>query len=104
MRRHDFTSPSLIIWLTGITLLGNWCLGADTLQASSSRFPEAENSHIVEGSKVIFQATTSPSLPGLPSGTGVSEFIQGRHEIFPALEHAVIGMKPGQEKQVELSP
>jgi FKBP-type peptidyl-prolyl cis-trans isomerase 2 len=34
----------------------------------------------------------------------VSEFIQGRHEIFPALEHEVVGMKPGEEKKVELSP
>jgi len=104
MRRRDFASPCLIIGLTGITLLGNWSLGADTLLASSSRFPEAENSHIVEGSRVTFQVTTIPSLPGLPSGTGVGEFIQGRHEIFPALEHAVGGMKAGQEKQVELSP
>lgn len=103
MRRHDLTSPSLIIGLTWITLLGNWSLGTDTL-ASSSRFPEAKNSQIVEGSKVTFQVTTVPSLPGLPSGTGIGEFIQGRHEIFPALEHAVVGMTPGQDKQVELSP
>ncbi|HSQ90660.1 MAG TPA: FKBP-type peptidyl-prolyl cis-trans isomerase, partial [Nitrospiraceae bacterium] len=34
----------------------------------------------------------------------VSEFIQGRHDIFPALEHEVVGMKPGEEKQIELSP
>ena len=104
MRRHDITSLSLIIGLTSMILLGNWSLGTDTLVASSARFPEAKNSQIVEGSKVTFQVTTVPSLPGLPSGTGISEFIQGRHEIFPTLEDAVVGMKAGQDKQVELSP
>jgi FKBP-type peptidyl-prolyl cis-trans isomerase 2 len=105
MRRHDHRSTSLMIGLVCMVFLGNWGIGADPLQASSSQSLEAENSQIVEGSKVTFQFMTSvPGSPGLPSGTGVSEFIQGRHDIFPALEHAVIGMKPGQEKQVELSP
>ena len=105
MRRHDFRSLGLIIGLVWMVLLGNWSLGADPLVASASRSPETEDSQIVEGSKVTFQfVTTVPGSPGLPSGTGVGEFIQGRHEIFPALEHAVVGMKPGQEKQVELSP
>lgn len=105
MRQHELTSASLTLSLTCMALLGSWSIGADPLVASSSRSPEAENLQIVEGSKVTFQfVTTVPSSPGLPSGTGVSEFIQGRHEIFPALEHAVVGMKSGQEKQVELSP
>ncbi|HSQ92161.1 MAG TPA: FKBP-type peptidyl-prolyl cis-trans isomerase, partial [Nitrospiraceae bacterium] len=34
----------------------------------------------------------------------VSEFVQGRHEVFPALEREVVGMKPGEEKKVTLSP
>ena len=66
--------------------------------------PEAESLRIVEGSKV-----TLNMWPRVPGSTGidygnVSEFIQGRHEIFPALEHEVVGMKPGEEKKVELSP
>jgi len=105
MRQHELTSTSLMLSLTCMALLGNWSLGTDPLEASSSRSLEAENSQIVEGSKVTFQyVTTVPGSPGLPSGTGVSEFVQGRHDIFPALEHAIAGMKPGQEKQVELSP
>ena len=105
MRQHELTSTSLMLSLTCMALLGNWSLGTDPLEASSSRSLEAENSQIVEGSKVTFQyVTTVPGSPGLPSGTGVSEFVQGRHDIFPALEHAIAGLKPGQEKQVELSP
>jgi len=58
----------------------------------------------MEGSKVTFQyVATAPGSPGIDYGT-ISEFIQGRHEIFPALEQEVVGMKPGEEKKVELSP
>jgi FKBP-type peptidyl-prolyl cis-trans isomerase 2 len=34
----------------------------------------------------------------------ISEFVQGQHEIFPALEREVVGMTPEEEKTVELSP
>ena len=105
MRRHDRTRDSLLVSLACMTLLGGYGVGAEPLQARSSRSPEAENSRIVDGSKVTFQYVTSgPGSTGLNSGTAVSEFIQGRHEIFPALEQEVVGMKPGDEKQVELSP
>jgi FKBP-type peptidyl-prolyl cis-trans isomerase 2 len=105
MRQHELTSTSLMLSLTCMALLGSWGIGAAPLQASSSRSPEAENSQIVEGSKVTFQyVTTVPGSTGLDSRTTVSEFVQGRHDIFPALEHEVVGMKPGEEKQVELSP
>ena len=105
MRRHDRTRASLIVSLACMTLLGGYGVGAEPLQARSSRSPEAENSRIVDGSKVTFQYVTSvPGSTGLNSGTAVSEFIQGRHEIFPALEREVVGMKPGEEKKVELTP
>jgi len=38
------------------------------------------------------------------SESDVSEFIHGRHEIFPALEQKVVGMKPEEKKKVEPSP
>jgi FKBP-type peptidyl-prolyl cis-trans isomerase 2 len=58
----------------------------------------------VEGSKVTLQyVATVPGSAGIDYGN-VSEFIQGRHEIFPALEQELVGMKPGEEKKVELSP
>ena len=58
----------------------------------------------MEGSKVTLQYVASvPGSTGIDYGN-VSEFIQGRHEIFPALEQEVLGMKPGEEKKVELSP
>ena len=87
-----------------MTLFGGYVVGAMSPQAASSRSQEAESSRILEGSKVTFQyVATAPGSPGIDYGT-ISEFIQGRHEIFPALEQQVVGMKPGEEKQVELNP
>ena len=104
MRRHDRTRASLIVSLACMTLLGGYDVGAEPLQASSSRSPEAESSRIIDGSKVTLQYVASvPGSTGIDYGN-VSEFIQGRHEIFPALEREVVGMKPGEEKKVELSP
>jgi FKBP-type peptidyl-prolyl cis-trans isomerase 2 len=104
MRRHDRTRASLIVSLACMTLLGGYDVGAEPLQASSSRSPEAESSRIIDGSKVTLQyVATVPGSTGIDYGN-VSEFIQGRHEIFPALEREVVGMKPGEEKKVELTP
>ncbi len=104
MRRHDLTRASLMVSLACMTLLGGYGVGAEPPQGSSSRSPEAESSRIVEGSKVTLQYVASvPGSTGIDYGN-VSEFTQGRHEIFPALEQEVVGMKPGEEKKVELSP
>jgi FKBP-type peptidyl-prolyl cis-trans isomerase 2 len=105
MNRHDLTKASLFVSLACMTFLGGYGgVGAESLQASASRSQGAESSRIVEGSKVTLQyVATVPGSTGIDYGN-VSEFIQGRHEIFPALEQEVVGMKPGEEKKVELSP
>jgi FKBP-type peptidyl-prolyl cis-trans isomerase 2 len=65
---------------------------------------DAGSEQIVEGSKVTLQyVATALGSTGIDYGN-VSEFVQGRHEIFPALEREVVGMKPGEEKKVALSP
>jgi FKBP-type peptidyl-prolyl cis-trans isomerase 2 len=104
MRRHDRTRASLMVSLACMTLLGGYDVGAEPLQADSSRSQEAESVRIVEGSKVTLQyVATVPGSTGIDYAN-ISEFVQGRHEIFPALEQEVDGMKPGDEKQVALSP
>ena len=93
-----------MVSLACMTLLGGHCLGGEPLQASSLGSPEAESLRIVEGSTVTLQyVTTDRGSTGIDYGI-VSEFIQGRHEIFPALEREIVGMKPGDEKTIELSP
>lgn len=103
MRRHDYTKASLIVSLACMMLFGGYVVGAKSPQASS-RSPEAESSRVLEGSLVTFQyVATVPDSPGIDYGN-VSEFIQGQHEIVSALEQEIVGMKPGEEKKVELSP
>jgi FKBP-type peptidyl-prolyl cis-trans isomerase 2 len=62
-----------------------------------------EHPRIKEGSIVTFLYQIT-----IPGNTGVAvqdvgTFVQGRHQLLPALERAVNGMKPGDEKRVELS-
>jgi len=87
-----------------MVLVGKSSLGAQTPQIADSRLQMVDSAHIVEGSKVTLQYVAR-----VPGSTGIdysniSEFIQGRHEIFPALEREVVGMRPGEEKSVRLSP
>jgi FKBP-type peptidyl-prolyl cis-trans isomerase 2 len=106
MKRHDLTKASLIISLACIAPIPieEYGVGAEPLQASSSLSQEAESPRIVEGSKVTLQyVATVPGSTGVDYGN-VSEYIQGQHQIFPALEQEVVGMKPGEEKKIELSP
>lgn len=103
MRRFDLTTASLIVSLACMMLFGGYVVGAKSPQASS-RSPEAESSRVLEGSLVTFQyVATVPDSPGIDHGN-VSEFIQGRQEIVSSLEQEIVGMKPGEEKKVELSP
>jgi len=94
----------IVLSLACMVLLGKYSLGAQTPQIADSRLQMVDSSHIVEGSKVTLQYVAR-----VPGSTGIdysniSEFIQGRHEIFPALEREVVGMRPGEGKSVRLSP
>ena len=71
--------------------------------------PETASPQIVDGSKVTVQYVFIAPGPaemdsGIVSERTVSEFIQGRHQILPAVEQEVGGMKRGEEKKVELGP
>jgi FKBP-type peptidyl-prolyl cis-trans isomerase 2 len=62
-----------------------------------------ENAQITDGSNVTFQyKITVPGRIGL-SVQDVAVFIQGKHQVLPAVERAVTGMKEGDVKQIELS-
>ena len=74
-------------------------LGAESLNASAVPSPEVVGPRIVEGSKVTLLYVIS--VPGYIDGD-VSELVQGEHEISPALEHVIVGMKPQEEKNAIL--
>ncbi|MEO7859430.1 MAG: FKBP-type peptidyl-prolyl cis-trans isomerase [Nitrospirales bacterium] len=65
---------------------------------------DSSSDQIVEGSKVTLQYVATAYGTRVTDYGDISEFIQGEHAIFPALERELVGMKPGEEKKIELSP
>src|SRR4051812_43490565 len=62
-----------------------------------------DSAQIVDGSSVtVLYHITSPGEAGFEV-KNVSQFVQGKHQLLPALEREVTGMKAGEEKKVELS-
>ena len=66
--------------------------------------PKSEGPPIVEGSTVALAYHVT--IPGEQKidYDDVTEFVQGRHDIFPALEREVEGMRPGEQKEIQLMP
>jgi FKBP-type peptidyl-prolyl cis-trans isomerase 2 len=63
----------------------------------------ADFAQIVDGSSVtVLYHITSPGEAAFEV-KDVSQFVQGKHQLLPALEREVTGMKAGEEKKVELS-
>jgi FKBP-type peptidyl-prolyl cis-trans isomerase 2 len=64
----------------------------------------AEPPRIIDGSNVTFlYQITVPGEGGFEL-RDLGQFVQGRHQLLPALEREVTGMKTGDEKRVELAP
>jgi len=62
MKRHDLTRASLMVSLAYMSLPGNCYVGSEPLQANSSRSPEAESAHIVDGQQS--PSNIWPAFPG----------------------------------------
>jgi FKBP-type peptidyl-prolyl cis-trans isomerase 2 len=81
------------------------CLGlsAPSRAADSAPITEGSSAPITDGSKVtlLYQIT----VPGDEriEVRDLSQFIQGQHQMLPALEQAVSGMRRGDKKEVKLS-
>ncbi len=75
----------------------------DPLMEQSTNRMDSGSDQIIDGSKVTIQYVATAPCSTVTDYGNISEFIQGRHEIFPVLEREVIGMKPGEEKKVELN-
>lgn len=92
---HTSRQESATIVAVGMLLA---CLGLFSQHSHA-----ADSGQIVDGSNVTFlYHITFPGEAGVEV-KNVGQFVQGRHELLPALEQKVMGMKTGEEKQVELS-
>ena len=92
--RNNIAIVALITVLICLGLLSGQSLATET-SAGSPR--------IIDGSNVtlMFQIT----IPGEQGFVvrDIGKFVQGQHQLLPALERVVTGMKTGDEKNVELS-
>ena len=88
--RNMVAIVSVVTLLTCLGLLWNQTVGA-------------EPSRIIDGSNVTFfyQMTVPGECEFEVRKLG--QFVQGRHQLPPALERVITGMKTGDEKKVELS-
>ena len=97
MKKH-LLGIGLVLSLAYAGVTGS--LGAESRSTPAVPSPEVVGPQIAEGSRVTLVYVIS--VPGFIGGD-VREFIQGEHEIFPALEQVIVGMRPQEEKKVELS-
>ncbi|MGH7231447.1 MAG: FKBP-type peptidyl-prolyl cis-trans isomerase, partial [Nitrospiraceae bacterium] len=64
---------------------------------------QSSDSSVAEGKKVVIEFAISlpesnEKIPG-----NVAEYVQGKKQVIPALEEALIGLKPGESKRIELT-
>lgn len=63
----------------------------------------ADNSRIVSGSSVTILYEISVPGSTMSIVRDVGKFVQGQHQLLPALERVVDGMRVGEEKRVKLA-
>jgi FKBP-type peptidyl-prolyl cis-trans isomerase 2 len=61
-------------------------------------------SPVAPGSTVLIEFTITVPDSRLMFPKNVSQFVPGRNEMLPNLERALVGMKRGDEKRVDLTP
>jgi len=85
---------TVVIWLTCHELLSH----------QSFQSFAAEPPRIVDGSSVIVMYRIAIRGDERSEAVYFGQFVQGHHKLLPVLELEVGGMKPGDEKKVELAP
>lgn len=93
MREFHRNKPAIVAVVTLLT-----CLGLLSQQSLA-----AGNPQIIDGSSVtLLLQITVPGEQGFRI-SDIRKFVQGQHQLLPALERVVTGMKTEEEKKVELS-
>jgi FKBP-type peptidyl-prolyl cis-trans isomerase 2 len=96
-------------------ILGLMLLGAISLvsgspsQASDDAAAQAlfrikSDGRVVPGAKVTMEYQVTVQVEPPITYSDVTEFVEGSHEVFPALEQKIVGMKRREQKQVTLKP
>ena len=59
---------------------------------------------ITDGKKVVIEFTITVPEEHAVIPKNVAQFVQGKHDLLPALESALTGLKAGETKRVDLKP
>lgn len=62
----------------------------------------ADERQITDGKKVLMEFTIVVPEENTVFPNNVAQYVQGRHEVLPALEQALTGMTPGEKKRIDL--
>jgi FKBP-type peptidyl-prolyl cis-trans isomerase 2 len=64
----------------------------------------AQDQTIADGKKVVIEFTITVPEEHAVIPKNVAQFVQGKHDLLPALESALNGLKAGETKRVDLKP
>ena len=64
----------------------------------------AQDETIADGKKVVIEFTITVPEEHAVIPKNVAQFVQGKHDLLPALESALNGLKAGETKRVDLKP
>jgi len=102
-RQYTVTMMAIVGCLGLSELAGIAAQPDQNIEGSSGQNPQGSSAPITEGSKVtlLYQIT----VPGDDriEVRDLSQFVQGQHQMLPALEQAVSGMRRGDKTEVKLS-
>jgi FKBP-type peptidyl-prolyl cis-trans isomerase 2 len=102
-RQYTVTTMALVGYLALSAPAGIAGQPAQQMEGSSGQNTQGSSVPITDGSKVtlLYQIT----VPGDDriEVRDLSQFVQGQHQMLPALEKAVSGMRRGEKTEVKLS-
>ncbi len=87
-----------------VGLLFGGTVSAESQSSTMAGPSPGSGAKVAEGKQVTVQYFIA--VPGDPKTAyrDVAQFVQGKHDILPAFEKQVAGMREGEEKQFELTP
>jgi len=87
-----------------VGLLFGGTASAESMSPPMTSASPGSGAQVAEGKQVTLQYFIA--VPGDPKTAyrDVAQFVQGKHDILPAFEKQVAGMREGEEKQFELTP
>jgi FKBP-type peptidyl-prolyl cis-trans isomerase 2 len=99
----QYRVPYVAVVLT-VGVLSTGMASADSLPTAPLASLPGNGQTVAEGKQVTVQYFIA--VPGDPKAAyrDVTQFVQGKHEILPAFEQQIAGMREGEEKQFQLTP